>query len=105
VLSHFIDHLLEILTEDTAVIKITYGNLKFIATCIYMDIKKEMASDLHKIENIQQLAKDQGLLVAMDSNARLTTWYDAITNRSGKILEEYIISNRRNMVSQSCIPS
>jgi hypothetical protein len=33
--------------EDTAVIQITYDNLKFIATSIYMDIKKEIASDLH----------------------------------------------------------
>ena len=59
--------------EDTAVIEITYGNLKFRATSIYMDSKKEIASDLHKIENIQRLAKDQGLIVAMDSNARSTT--------------------------------
>jgi len=67
--------------EDTAVIGITYGNLKFIATSIYLDIKNEISSDLHKIENIQRL----GLLVAMDSNARSTTWYDAITNRGGRI--------------------
>ncbi len=26
--------------EDTAVIEITYGNLKFIATSIYLDSKK-----------------------------------------------------------------
>ena len=33
----------------------------------------------------------------MDSNARSTTWYDAITNRRGKILEEFILSNRLNI--------
>ena len=39
--------------EDTAVIAITYGNLKVIATSIYLDSKNETSSDLHKIENIQ----------------------------------------------------
>jgi len=55
--------------EDTAVIEITYGNLRFIATIIYLDIKNEISSDLHKIENIQR----RGLILAMDSNARSTT--------------------------------
>jgi len=43
--------------EDRAVIEINYGNLRFIGTSIYLDIKNEISSDLHKIENIQQLAK------------------------------------------------
>ena len=75
--------------EDTAVIEIPYGNLRFIATSIYLDIKNEISSDLHKIENIQRLAKCRGLLVDMDSNARSATWYDSITNRNGRILEEF----------------
>ena len=56
--------------EDTVVTEITYGDMKFIATSIYLDIKNEISEDLHKIEKIQQLAKGRGLLVAMDSNAR-----------------------------------
>jgi len=86
--------------EDTAVIEITYGNLRFIATSIYLDIKNEISSDLHKIENIQRLAKRRGLLVAMDSNARSTTWYDATTNRTGRILGEFLISNRLNIAKR-----
>jgi hypothetical protein len=53
---------------------VIYGNLKVIATSIYLDIKKEITSELHKIENIQLLANGRGLLVAMDSNARSTIW-------------------------------
>ena len=86
--------------EDTAVIEITCGNLKFIATSSYLDIKKEMASDLHKIENIQRLANGRGLLMAMDSNARSTTWYDTITNKRGRTLEEFIISNGLNIANE-----
>jgi hypothetical protein len=86
--------------EDTALIEINYGNLKFIATSIYLDIKKEMASDLHKIENIQLLANGRELLVAMDSNARSTTLYDVITNKRGRTLEEFIISNGLNIANE-----
>jgi len=39
--------------EYTVVIEITHGNMKFIATSIYLDIKSEISEDLHKIENIQ----------------------------------------------------
>ena len=43
--------------EDTVVTEITYGDMKFIATSIYLDIKNEISEGLHKIEKIQQLAK------------------------------------------------
>jgi hypothetical protein len=86
--------------EDTAVIEITYGNLKFIATSMYLDIKNEITEDLHKIENIQRLAKGRGLLVAMDSNARSKTWHDVTSNRRGRILEEFLISNRLHIANE-----
>jgi len=66
------------------VVEITYGNLNFIATSIYLDIGSEISSDLHRIENIQRLANTRGILVAMDSNARSTTWHDAKTNKRGR---------------------
>jgi len=65
-----------------------------------MDIINDFFSDIHKIENIQRLAPGRGLLVAMDSNARSTTWYDAITNRRGRILVEILMKNRLNT---SCV--
>ena len=86
--------------EDTAVIEITHGNLKFIATSIYLDINNDISEDLNKIENIQRLAKGQGLLVAMDSNARSKTWNDVTTNRRGRILEEFLISNRLHIANE-----
>jgi hypothetical protein len=46
------------------------GNLKLLATSIYLDAENEITRDLNKIENIIQFAKGRRLLVAMDSNAR-----------------------------------
>ena len=86
--------------EYTVVIEITHGNLKFIATSIYLDIKHELSEDLHKIENIQWLAKGRVLLVAMDSNARSRIWHDVTTNRRDRMLEEFLISNRLHIVNE-----
>ena len=74
--------------------------MKFIARNINLDIKNEISEDLCKIENIQRLAKGRGLLVAMDSNARSKAWRDVTTNRRGRMLEEFLLSNRLHIVNE-----
>jgi len=37
--------------------------------------------------------KGNGLIIAMDSNARSKMWHDTITNQRGKTLEEFLICN------------
>ena len=86
--------------EDIVVVEIIQGNLKFIAASIYLDIENEITMDLYKIENILQFAKGRGLIVAMDSNARSKTWHDVLTNKRGRILEEFVISNRIHIVNE-----
>jgi hypothetical protein len=56
--------------------------------------------DLYKIENILQFAKGRGLLVAMDTNVRSKTWHDVLTNKRGRILEEFVISNQIHIVNE-----
>jgi hypothetical protein len=36
----------------------------------------------------------------MDSNARSKTWHDVTTNRRGRILDEFLISNRLHIVNE-----
>ena len=86
--------------EDTAVIEITHGNIKFIAASIYLDIKNEISEDLRKMENTQRLAKGRGILAAMDNNARSKTWHDVTTKRRGRILEEFLINNRLHIANE-----
>jgi hypothetical protein len=88
------------LEEDIVVVEIIRGNLKFIATSIYLDIENEISVDIHKIENILLYTKGRGLFVAMDSNARSKTWHDTTTNRRGRLLEEFLISNRLRIVTE-----
>ena len=85
--------------EDIVVVEIIQGNLKFIATSIYLDANK-ISTGLNKIENILPFAKGKGLLVTMDSNARSKSWHDVLTNRRGRLLEEFLISNRLRIVNE-----
>ena len=90
----------QLLEEDIVVVEIIRGNLKFIATSIYLDIENEISVDIHKIENILLYTKGRGLFVAMDSNARSKTWHDTTTNRRGRLLEEFLISNRLHIINE-----
>jgi len=38
--------------------------------------------------------------VAIDSNARSKTWHDVLTNKRGRILEEFVINNRIHIVNK-----
>lgn len=86
--------------EDMVVVEVIQGNLQFIAASIYLDIENKITMDLNKIENILHFAKGRGLLMDMDSNARSKMWYHVLTNKRGRILEEFVISNQIHIVSE-----
>jgi hypothetical protein len=82
------------------VIEVTHGNKNFIAANIYLDIGKDITQDFKKIKNILQLAKGKGLLVATDSNTWSKMWHDVITNKRGRLLEEFIIESRLHIINE-----
>ena len=87
--------------DDIVVVEITQGNLKFIAARLYLDIKSDLNNDILKIERILQFAKGKGLILALDSNSRSKVWHDVQTNARGKILEEFILSNRLHVINEA----
>ena len=54
-----------------------------------------------KVDTILQQAKRGGAIIAMDSNARSTSWHDTITDNRRKYLEEYIISKQLHIMNES----
>jgi len=67
---------------------------------MYFDINRQIEGDLNKIEAIMQHAKGTGTIIAMDSNARSTTWHDHITNHRGRILEEFLVSAQLQILNE-----
>jgi hypothetical protein len=61
---------------------------------MYFNINQCIGIDLRKTEAIIQHAQDAGILIAMDSNARSSSWYDILTNGRGRTLEEFLISQQ-----------
>jgi hypothetical protein len=59
---------------------------------MYIDIRHRIETDMLKIEALPQHPKGAGVLIAMNSNSRSTSWHDTLTNTRGRILEEFLMS-------------
>ena len=76
------------------------SNVKIILARMYLDINQQIDDDLLKIEAIIQHAEGAGILIAIDSNARSTTWYDTLTNTRDRILEEFLFSHQLHILNE-----
>jgi hypothetical protein len=45
-------------------------------------------------------AKGAGVLIAADSNSRSVSWHDTLTNRRGRILEEFFVSKQIHTLNE-----
>jgi ribonuclease HI len=86
--------------EDAVVLEIIHGNTKLITASLYFDITRQIDTDLRKMEAITQYSEGAGLLIAIDSNSRSSTWHDFRTNRRGKMLEEFIHSQQLYIINE-----
>jgi hypothetical protein len=73
---------------------------------VYTYPSTETERDIDTIENIRQLTKGEGLILAIDSNARSRLWFDKYTNARGRTLEDYIITRDLHILNRETgIPS
>jgi hypothetical protein len=79
---------------DAVTVEVTKGNTKIIAASTYFDRENQIENYLAKIEWVLLHAKNTGVLIASDTNARSSLWYDRVTNERGRILEEYITTKQ-----------
>jgi len=64
-----------------------YKSIRIFAASMYLDINEEIDTKTAKIDEIIQLSKSSGILIAMDRNSRSEVWEDNQTNSRGKTLE------------------
>ena len=86
--------------EDTFVTEAVYNKVKTIIGSMYFDINRQIEYYLNKVGAVMQHAKGTGTIIAMDSNARSTTWHDNITNHRGRMLEEFIASIQLHILKE-----
>jgi len=60
---------------------------------MYFDSRRDIEEDIRQLGKVMDYTKGNGLIIAMDSNARSKMWHDTVTNQRGKILEEFITCN------------
>lgn len=91
--------------EDCIVAEISYKNLKFYGICSYFDITLDININIRAVEHIMQFSKGQGLLIAVDSNARNKTWHDTVTNQRGKTLEDFLMISNLHIINERSEPT
>ena len=62
------------------VVEIRVERVTLIIVSMYFDINRPIDIDLQKIQTILTHAKGVGIIFAIDSNARSTSWHDVLTN-------------------------
>jgi hypothetical protein len=86
--------------EDTITLEITSGDTTIILASMYFDRQKPIEHDMTKVDAILLHTQRVGAIIAMNSNARSTTWHDIITSNRGKQLEEYITSKQLHIMNE-----
>ena len=86
----------------TVVVEILKGSPKIILVSMYFERENPIEHDLSKIEAVLRHAKGKGVLIANDSNARSTLWYNTLTNPRRRILEEFRTSNQLHIMNEDC---
>jgi hypothetical protein len=67
--------------EDAVVLEAKIDNTRFIIASIYLDINRAIDTDTQKIEATLAHATGVGVIIAMDSNSRSTSWHDIPTGQ------------------------
>jgi alkylated DNA nucleotide flippase Atl1 len=89
--------------EDAVVMEAKVDNVTLIIASMYFDINRPIETDLKKMEATTTHAKGVGIIFAIDSNSRSTSWHDMLTNKRGKITEEFLLSKQLHIVNEeSC---
>jgi len=81
-------------------LEVITGNKKIIITSMHFDTTRQIDTEMRKLDAIIQHANDAGLLIAMDSNSRSTSWHDLLTNRRGRTLEEHLMSKQMHIMNE-----
>ena len=85
---------------DTVAVEVIKRNTRIIAASMYLDRENQIENDLIKMELVLQYAKNIGVLIASDTNARSSLWYDRVNNIRGRILEEFITTKQLYILNE-----
>jgi dihydroxyacetone kinase-like predicted kinase len=88
------------LSDEDAVVMETKVDVTLIIASMYFDINRPIDTDLKKMEATITHAKGVGIIFVIDSNSRSNSWHDVLTNKTGKIMEEFLLSRQLHIVNE-----
>jgi hypothetical protein len=82
----FVEHLS---TPDCSVVRVSLRDYSFFLVSAYFDGERQISVDLNHLDLIITAAPFGRVLIHMDSNARSSVWFDALTNTRGTKLDDW----------------
>jgi len=79
--------------EDCVALEVRSEAVKFYSVSMCVDSHRDTEEDIRQLEKVMDYTKENGLIIAVDSNARSKMWQNTVTSQRGKIFEEFIIYN------------
>ncbi|KAF6213250.1 hypothetical protein GE061_010968 [Apolygus lucorum] len=77
--------------EDFVAVEVSLvGGFSCIFVSAYFDITRDIEIDLFKMARVLERAGRRRVIMCIDTNSRSAAWYDTVTNRRGKDLEEFL---------------
>jgi len=90
--------------EYAVVLEAMIDNTRIIIDSMYLDISGLIDIDLMKMEARIAHAKVAEIIIAMDGSSRSNSRHDFLTNRRGKMLEEFVMSKQLDIINEeSCL--
>lgn len=86
--------------EDATVMETRVGRVTFVVASMYFDINRPIDDNLQKMQAVMTHVKGKGIVFAIDSNARSTSWHDVLTNNRGKTMDEFLISKHLHIANE-----
>jgi len=79
--------------EDRVAVEVRSEAVRFYSVSMYFDNRRDIEEDIRQLGKVMDYTKGNGLIIAVDSDARNKMWHDTVNNKRGKALEEFLICN------------
>ena len=87
--------------EDCIIIEVNYNGEKFYTASMYFDRERNIETDIRKVETVLDHIKGSEIIIASDTNARNTIWYNVENNERGRVLEEFITTTSLHITNEN----
>lgn len=87
--------------SDITLVNITLNNMKILLISAYMSPSADINISLNSIKEVVKQLKPKYYIIACDSNARSTQWFDNKINNRGLLMSDFVMENKLMIINNN----